>query len=124
MPEEDHMTTPVLLVMVPYAAIAVILTIWLARQLSRHGLVFLRSVFAGRDDMALAINQLLVIGFYLVNLGWALLLLRADTLTSANVTEALSMLVDRLGILLLLLGIAHLVNLYVFHRIRRGVSAA
>lgn len=115
--------TPTLLVMVPYAAIAVVLTIWLARQLSRHGLVFLRSVFPGRDDLATAINQLLVIGFYLVNLGWALLLLRADALSSATVTEAAAMLVDRLGILLLLLGLAHLMNLYVFHRIRRGASA-
>src|SRR5215475_10856531 len=97
--------TPTRMVRLPYAAIAVVLTIWLARQLSRHGLVFLRSVFAGRDDLATAINQLLVIGFYLVNLGWA-------------------MLVDRLGILLLLLGLAHLMNLYVFHRIRRGASAS
>jgi len=117
------MTNPTLLVMFPYAAIAVILTIWLARQLARHGLVFLRTVFAGRDDLAAAINQLLVIGFYLVNLGWALLLLRADQLKTATVSEALSMLVDRLGVLLLLLGLAHLVNLYLFHRIRRGAAA-
>jgi hypothetical protein len=116
--------TPTLLVMVPYAVIAVALTIWLARQLSRHGLVFLRSVFTGRDELAVAINQLLVIGFYLVNLGWALLLLRADQLQTATVIEALTMLADRLGILLLLLGLAHLMNLFVFHRIRSGASAA
>ena len=116
--------TPTLLVMIPYAAIAVVLTIWLARLLSRHGLVFLRSVFEDRDDLATAINQLLVIGFYLVNLGWALLLLRADALNAATTTAALAMLVDRLGILLLLLGLAHLVNLYVFHRIRRGARAS
>jgi len=116
--------TATLLVMVPYAAIAVALTIWLARQLSRHGLVFLRSVFAGRDDLAIAINQLLVIGFYLVNLGWALLLLRADQLESATAVEAMTMLADRLGLLLLLLGLAHLLNLFVFHRIRRGASAS
>jgi hypothetical protein len=118
------MTNPNLLVMLPYAAVAVFLTIWLARQLSRHGLVFLRTVFPDRDDLATAINQLLVIGFYLVNLGWALLLLRADQLSSATVTEAMSMLVNRLGVLLLLLGLAHLMNLYVFHRIRRGSTAA
>jgi hypothetical protein len=118
------MTSPALLVMVPYAAIAVFLTIWLARQLSRHGLVFLRSVFAGRDELAVAINQLLVIGFYLVNLGWSLLLLRANELHTADVTSAASMLVDRLGLLLLLLGVAHLVNLMVFQRIRRGAAQA
>lgn len=118
------MINPALLVMLPYAAIAVVLTIWLARQLSRHGLVFLRTVFPGRDDLATAINQLLVIGFYLVNLGWALLLLRADALHTETVTGALALLADRLGVLLLLLGAAHLMNLYVFHRIRRGVAQA
>src|SRR5215475_11093319 len=100
--------TPTRMVRLPYAAIAVVLTIWLARLLSRHGLVFLRSVFDDREDLATAVNQLLVIGFYLVNLGWALLLLRADALNAATVTAGLAMLVDRLGILLLLLGLAHL----------------
>lgn len=112
-----------LLVFIPYVAIAVTLTIWLARQLSRHGLVFLRAVFPDRDDLAVAVNQLLVIGFYLVNLGWALLLLRADQLDVASLTQAVSLLIERLGLLLLLLGVAHLTNLFVFHRIRRGSSA-
>lgn len=113
---------PLVLVYLPYAAIAVTLTIWLARALSRHGEVFLRAVFPQRADLATAINQLLVIGFYLVNLGWALLLLRADRVNVISVTEAVALLTERLGTLLLLLGLAHLVNLYVFHRIRRGAE--
>jgi hypothetical protein len=113
-----------LLVFIPYVAIAATLTIWLARQLSRHGLVFLRTVFPDREDLAAAVNQLLVIGFYLVNIGWALLLLRADQLDVASVTEAASLLIQRLGLLLLLLGVAHLVNLFVFHRIRQSSSAS
>lgn len=116
------MTSPALLVMVPYAAIAVCLTIWLARTLSRHGLVFLQSVFPGREDFAAAVNQLLVIGFYLVNIGWSLLLLRASELRADSMTMAASMLVDRLGVLLLLLGLAHMFNLFVFHRIRRNAA--
>jgi hypothetical protein len=116
--------TSSLLVLVPYSAIAVFLTIWLARQLSRHGLVFLRTVFPDREDLAVAINQLLVIGFYLVNLGWALLLLRADELSVGSVAQAASLLTERLGVLLLLLGVAHLVNLLVFHRIRKGAQPA
>jgi hypothetical protein len=117
-------SSPTLLVFIPYAAIAVALTIWLARQLSRHGLVFLRAVFKNRDDLATAVNQLLVIGFYLVNIGWSLLLLRADQLDVAGATQAVSLLIERLGLLLLLLGIAHLINLYVFERIRRAATAA
>ncbi len=114
------MSNPLLLVYLPYTAIAVTLTVWLARTLSRHGEVFLHAVFPDRHDLADAINQLLVIGFYLVNLGWALLLLRPGTLQAVTPTEATSVLLTRLGTLLLLLGIAHLINLYVFHRVRQG----
>lgn len=118
------MSQSLLLVYLPYAVIAVTLTIWLARTLSHHGEVFLRTVFPEQPDLADAINQLLVIGFYLVNLGWSLLLLRPGTLTAVTPTEAVSVLITRLGTLLLLLGIAHLANLYVFHRVRRGAVAA
>ena len=118
------MPNPVLLVYLPYAVIAITLTIWLARTLSRHGGVFLTTVFPDKPELANAINQLLVIGFYLVNIGWALLLLRANEVSSAvaTPTDAIALLTTRLGTLLLLLGVAHLANLYVFHRVRRGAE--
>ena len=111
-----------LLVYLPYAAIAIGLTIWLARALSHHGEVFLMTVFNDNPALVHAVNQLLVIGFYLVNLGWAFLLAKgaADVTT---VKDAVSLLVNKLGILLLLLGGAHLMNLYVFHRIKKGAAA-
>jgi hypothetical protein len=119
------MSNPLVLVYLPYATIALTLTVWLARALSRHGEVFLRAVFPDRKDLADAINQLLVIGFYLVNLGWALLLLRANEVEAQvhSPTDAIALLTTRLGTLLLLLGVAHLANLYVFHRVRRGAEA-
>ncbi|MBL0218357.1 MAG: hypothetical protein IPQ07_31300 [Myxococcales bacterium] len=119
------MSNPLVLVYLPYAAIALTLTVWLARTLSRHGEVFLRAVFPDRKDLADAVNQLLVIGFYLVNLGWALLLLRADEVLAQvqTPTDAIALLTTRLGTLLLLLGVAHLANLYVFHLVRRGAEA-
>lgn len=108
------------LVYLPYASIAIVLTIWLARTLSRHGEVFLEAVFPQRSDLAHAVNQLLVIGFYLVNLGWALLLLRAGAAEVTTRMQAIELLATKLGTLLLLLGIAHMINLLVFHRIRKA----
>ncbi len=118
------MTSPLFLVYLPYAAIAITLTVWLARALSRHGEVFLHDVFPNKPTLATAINQLLVIGFYLVNLGWSLLLLRANEVEAQVRTpsDAIALLTTRLGMLLLLLGVAHLANLYVFHRVRRGAE--
>jgi len=111
---------PLLLVYLPYAVIAVSLTIWLARALSRHGEVFLVDVFRDKPGLATAVNQLLVIGFYLVNLGWALLLLRIGIDEVTTVNDAVELLTSKLGLLLLLLGAAHFTNLFVFHRIRHG----
>src|SRR4051812_37590081 len=115
------MSNPLLLVYLSYAAIAISLTVWLARTLSRHGEVFLETVFPQRADLAHAVNQLLVIGFYLVNLGWALLLLKsAEVHDFISPAAAVELLATKLGTLLLLLGFAHLLNLVVLHRIRAG----
>jgi hypothetical protein len=72
--------------------------------------------------MADAVNRLLVVGFYLVNLGYASLLLKADG--SASVVQAIEVLSSKLGLLLLSLGGMHFLNLYVFHRIHRRAHVA
>ncbi|HEY8145337.1 MAG TPA: hypothetical protein VIG06_21795 [Kofleriaceae bacterium] len=100
-----------------YGAISLTLTIWLARTLFRNGAVFLEDVFAGDPRIAQALNRLLVVGFYLLNLGYACLLLRAPEATST--IAAVEILARKLGFLLISLGIIHFGNLYLFHRIRR-----
>ncbi|MFW2383649.1 MAG: hypothetical protein ACN4GZ_18000, partial [Acidimicrobiales bacterium] len=55
-----------------YAVVAVGLVVYLARTLSRNGGLFLKNVFTDEEGLAGAVNQLLVVGFYLLNLGYAL----------------------------------------------------
>jgi hypothetical protein len=105
-----------------YAVASVGLTVWIARTLFKHGAVFLEDVFADAPKMADAVNRLLVVGFYLVNLGYASLLLKAEG--SASPVEAVEVLSSKLGLLLLSLGAMHFANLYVFHRIRRRARIA
>jgi hypothetical protein len=50
-----------------YLALSIALTVWVARTLHRNGRVFLIQAFRGREDMADAVNHLLVVGFYLWN---------------------------------------------------------
>lgn len=73
-----------------YTAIAVSLTILLARVLSRNGAVFLEDVFREKPKMADAVNRLLVVGFYLLNLGYAALILKAGGASTA--VEAIEVL--------------------------------
>jgi hypothetical protein len=105
-----------------YATVSVVLTIYLARTLGNNGRVFLLDVFPDNAEMARAVNELLVVGFYLVNFGYACLLLRGGT--AGTVTTAVETLAEKLGYLLLSLAVMHFANLYVFHRIRRRARAA
>ncbi len=103
-------------VYVAYAAVAVGLTAWLARTLFRNGAAFLYDVFEDRPALAEAVNRLLVVGFYMLNLGYALYILRAGR--GLGSFEAVQYLVNRLAILLGTLGLIHFVNVLVFWRIR------
>lgn len=103
---------------VVYLLITVPLTIWVATTLSRNGRVFLEDVFAGDDALANAVNKLLVVGFYLLNLGFVVLFLRiSDPVTELNgLFDTLSV---KVGVVMLTLGVLHFFNVYVFNAIRR-----
>jgi hypothetical protein len=99
-----------------YVVVAVTLTAWLARTLFRNGTAFLHDVFADRPKLADAVNRLLVVGFYMLNLGYALYILRASR--GLDAFEAVQFLVNRLALLLVSLAVLHFVNVFVFWRIR------
>ena len=101
-----------------YLALSVALTVWVARTLHTNGRLFLVDVFAGNDKLADSVNHLLVVGFYLVNLGFVSMALRVGYAveTPQVAIEALSL---KIGKVLLVLGGMHFFNLWVFSRMRR-----
>src|SRR5215211_4034727 len=101
-----------------YLAVSIVLTIWVARTLFKNGRVFLVDVFQGNEALADSVNHLLVVGFYLINLGYVSLALRIgyDVTSLREGIEALSW---KVGLVLVVLGGMHFFNLYVFSRIRR-----
>jgi len=101
-----------------YLLATVPMTIYVARTLFRHGAVFLRDVFGGNTDLADAVNHLLVVGFYLFNLGYVALLLQTDQ--TVDTPEAVfEVLTNRVGIVAVVLGVVHLANVFVLNKIRR-----
>src|SRR6516225_12314811 len=100
-----------------YVLISVNLTIWVARTLHKRGAIFLIDAFHGNEALAAAVNHLLVVGFYLINIGFVSLALKT---TAGVVTwrEAIELLSDKLGWVLLILGGMHFFNLFVFSRVR------
>lgn len=105
-----------------YAAASVGLTVGLARTLFRNGAVFLESVFKDDPKMAEAVNKLLVVGFYLLNFGYACLLMKSERAIDA--IAAIEILASKLGYLLISLGVIHFGNIYLFHRMRQRARMA
>src|SRR5688572_600094 len=89
-----------------YLVLSVTLTIWVAHTLHKNGRIFLVDVFAGNGELADSVNHLLVVGFYLVNLGFISLALRIGykVETTQRSIEALS---SKVGVVLMVLGVMH-----------------
>ncbi|MGD0631045.1 MAG: hypothetical protein ABR987_17085 [Terracidiphilus sp.] len=101
-----------------YLAISIAITIWVARTLHRSGRVFLLDAFHGNESLADSVNQLLVVGFYLINVGYiALALKTADPLKDFR--GAIELESGKIGVVLLILGGMHFFNMFVLARMRR-----
>lgn len=109
---------PIVLTYALYLAISISLTIWVAQTLFRNGRHFLLDVFHD-DDLADSVNHLLVVGFYLINLGYVCLALRVAGEVEGT-RQAIEVLAGKVGVVLLVLGAMHFFNLAVFHRICSG----
>ena len=93
-----------------YLAISIALTVWVARTLFKHGRIFLVDVFAGNEAIADSVNHLLVVGFYLINLGFITFFLKAgDPVGTPQV--AIEFLSTKIGVVVLVLGGMHFINL-------------
>jgi hypothetical protein len=103
---------------VAYLAISLGVTIWVAQTLQKNGRSFLVDAFHGNRELADSVNHLLVVGFYLVNIGYVTLALRTSAEVE-TVRAAIELLCDKLGFVLIVLGAMHFLNLYVFNRLRR-----
>lgn len=102
-----------------YLAISIALTIWVARTLHRSGRIFLLDALHGNEPLADSVNQLLVVGFYLINIGYIALALKTeDPLT--NIRQVIELESAKIGVVLLILGAMHFFNMFVLSKVRRN----
>ena len=100
-----------------YLVISIGLTAWVAQTLRRSGRAFLVDAFHQNEGLADSVNHLLVVGFYLINLGYVSLTLKT-TQSLENAGESIEALSRKIGLVLLVLGGMHFFNLYVFNKLR------
>ena len=101
-----------------YLPIVIILTIYISKMLFKNGRLFMIDIFKGKEDIALATNKLFEIGFYLINIGFALFIMeiyyyQSNEMSYQNLMEILS---KKIGGFTIYLGVMLFLNLFLFFR--------
>ena len=105
-----------------YLMISIGITVWVARTLHKNGRVFLLDAFHGNADLADSVNHLLVVGFYLINVGYIALALSTNS-PMTTLREVIELESVKIGVVLLILGAMHFFNIFVFAQMRRRATS-
>ena len=100
-----------------YLPIVIALVIFVSKKLFSSGEYFMKDIFHGQDEIAMATNKLFEVGFYLMNIGFALYIIKLYRITTAQgLVESLSY---KIGGFSIYLGLMLMLNLYLFMRGRK-----
>lgn len=101
-----------------YLLASILLTVWVGYTLFRNGRIFLVDTFHGNEELADSVNHLLLVGFYLLNIGYVSIALQFGE-HPADLQQVFEVLSLKIGLVLVILGIVHCTNIYVFSRMRK-----
>lgn len=110
--------TPIVWTYIVYIALSIPLTAWVAHTLHKNGRVFLVDSFHGNEQLADSVNHLLVVGFYLINIGYVARALKEGA-APVDLREVLETISRKIGVVMLVLGGMHFFNIFVFSKMRR-----
>jgi len=100
-----------------YVVVSLAVTVWVGRSLHSNRRVFLVENFHGRERLADSVNHLLLVGFYLVNIGFICLALRYGE-KPTDLVSAVEFLSTKIGLVVVLLGFMHFFNMRMLVRLR------
>lgn len=93
-----------------YLLIMVFIIVYVGRLFHRNGRVFILSLFNGDNQQADHLNNILLVAYYLFNLGYAFLKLHSwERIYTTEIL--LSSLGNNIGLLILILAVTHYFNM-------------
>ncbi len=102
-----------------YLATSVVVALWVGWTLHRNGRVFLVEVYQGKEDLADSVNHLILVGFYLLSIGFVAVAIRISAgIGLEDMGGAIQVVSTKVGLVLLVLGVTHFLNLMMFSRMR------
>jgi len=100
-----------------YLPTTILLTFFVAKTLFKQGKVFMLDIFNGREDIAQSTNRLFEVGFYLLNIGFAMMIMKIYY--CKNLQGMIEVLSQKIGGFSMYLGLMLFFNLYLFFRGKR-----
>jgi len=92
-----------------YLKVSIWITFWVGYSLYKNGRYFLVEAF-NNEELADAINRLLLIGFYLVNIAYMLPI--------TNIAQIIETVCSKVGMIVFVLAVMHFFNLSAFTFVR------
>src|SRR3954468_19738937 len=92
-----------------YLPLVILLTFYVANNLFKNSIVYMKDIFNGRDEIAKATNTLFKIGFYLLNVGFALFILTITEVVSTT-QSTIEVLSKKVGGFSIYLGVMLFIN--------------
>ncbi|MFD2286514.1 hypothetical protein GJU39_01125 [Pedobacter petrophilus] len=114
-------TTKILIGYAIYLPIALILTLYVSRTLFKNSKIYMLDIFKGREEIANATNKLFETGFYLLNIGFALLIMKIN-ISSNSYQSLVEALGSKIGGFAIYLGLMLFINLFFFFRGKRKAN--
>ncbi len=103
-----------------YLPIAILLTALVSHKLFKSGKVFMLDIFNQKEDIAHSTNKLFELGFYLINLGFALKILYIENIASNK--QLIESLANKIGFFAIYLALMLFANLFLFFRGKKVAS--
>lgn len=114
-------TTNILIGYAVYVPVALYLTYYVSKTLFKNSKIYMLDIFKGREEIAFATNKLFETGFYLLNIGFALLILQMN-LYNNSYQLLIEKLSYKIGAFSIYLGLMLFLNLYFFFRGKRKAN--
>jgi hypothetical protein len=102
-----------------YIIVSAVMTVWVGRTLNSNGRVFLVETFDGNEEIADSVNHLLLVGFYLINIGFVSLALKYGE-KPTEIVGAIEFLSMKIGAVIVVLGVMHFFNMGSLMKFRRA----
>ena len=99
-----------------YITISLGLTLWVGRTLNKNGHVFLMESYEGKEPLALAINNMLLVGFYMVNIGFICYTLKITGANPVNTAQIIEFLSVKVGFIAIVLGGMHFALMFALQK--------